>query len=232
MTNIGNILSQLEGKYDKEKYNITYLGEKEHKYYCHIHLKNKPKYSGIGIIYEIDNIKNETNKMNLNFIDTMTILNDFRDSGLKVLFLDIDGVLNSDNFFNNRQNNDKIKSLPYPLDEIDPKCVERLNNIIDKTKANIVISSDWRFQEELPIILSQAGLKYPIYDTTPYLFGNRGKEIEKWMKDKNISNYVIIDDNDINWFSKEQHKHFVHTKYEFGLTDKDMYKAIHILNKN
>lgn len=58
---------------------------------------------------------------------------------MKVLFLDIDGVLNSDTFYINRPK--ETKQLPYPLSEFDPACVERLNRIFSETKARLVISS-------------------------------------------------------------------------------------------
>ena len=51
----------------------------------------------------------------------------------KIIFLDIDGVLNSESYFKN-----KIAGV------IDPECVRRLNRIIKETDADIVISSSWK----------------------------------------------------------------------------------------
>lgn len=73
----------------------------------------------------------------------------------KYLFLDIDGVLNHEKFYQNRFNLLKQhKEIPsYPLCEFDPFCVEQVNRILYETNANLVISSSWRFDKDLKNIL-------------------------------------------------------------------------------
>lgn len=148
---------------------------------------------------------------------------------MKVLFLDIDGVLNSDTFYLNRPK--EIKHLPYPLSEFDPACVARLNRILDETKARLVVSSSWRHDTFINRVLERAGIKTKIWDITPYGMGKpRGHEIKKFLSEHpNIENYVILDD--VANMLPEQQSHFVQTKYYYGLTDEDMIKAINILNK-
>lgn len=53
----------------------------------------------------------------------------------KVIFLDIDGVLNSENFFKKQErNNDKEKTLEtYLYSMLDDEAFERLRTIIEKT---------------------------------------------------------------------------------------------------
>lgn len=73
----------------------------------------------------------------------------------KLIFLDIDGVL---------CNLEQWKSyLPDNEHPFDPKCVDMLNRIIDKTDAEIVISSSWRRNdiEWIRKIFKMRGFKYP-----------------------------------------------------------------------
>ena len=62
----------------------------------------------------------------------------------KVLFLDIDGVLNTD-----RQHWHCQMNGVTPVDEFgyefDPKAVDNLTTILEETSAEIVISSSWKF---------------------------------------------------------------------------------------
>lgn len=54
---------------------------------------------------------------------------------MKVAFLDIDGVLNSNQFWENCKNIDE---------EIDDTAVARLAKIVNATNSIIVLSSSWR----------------------------------------------------------------------------------------
>ena len=56
----------------------------------------------------------------------------------KIIFLDIDGVLNSETYDKNRT-----------AGAIDPECAKRLNRIIKETNADIVISSSWKLSPSL-----------------------------------------------------------------------------------
>ena len=146
---------------------------------------------------------------------------------MKVLFLDIDGVLNSDTFYLNRPK--EVKHLPYPLSEFEPACVARLNRILAETKAHLVVSSSWRHDAFIDRVLDRAGIKPKMWDITPYGMGRpRGYEIKKFLHEHpDIENYVILDD--VANMLPEQQSHFVQTKYYYGLTD-DAEKAINILN--
>ena len=153
----------------------------------------------------------------------------------KVLFLDIDGVLNSDDYFNNREDSD---NRPYPLSEFDPKAVIKINKVLEKCDL-LVISSDWRFQTNLKNILIEVGIdknKVNSAILTPFLgqvFKDnvRGHEIDFVIKNlkrfyKKV-NYVIIDD--LLTFMPFQKVHLVHTSFKTGITDNDVNKAIEIL---
>lgn len=47
----------------------------------------------------------------------------------KYLFLDVDGVLNSDEWYHEEWNKDHV----YPQGDFDPKCVDIINDIVSKT---------------------------------------------------------------------------------------------------
>lgn len=149
---------------------------------------------------------------------------------MKVLFLDIDGVLNSDKWMYERNKNERYKFLPYPMCEFDPECVKRLNRILKETNAKLVVSSDWRFTKGLDSIFFAVDIESEIYDTTPLVFkGIRGQEIALWLKNHpEFTKYVILDDN--AEFLKKQKPFLVRTQYAEGLTDELAEKAIQILN--
>lgn len=104
-----------------------------------------------------------------------------------IIFLDIDGVLNQ------LQRN-------YYLDD---KCIENLGILCKKLSATVVLTSSWRLGYTnlgkcTPQIekLKEKFCKYniKIVGRTKNL-GNRELEIQQYIKDNNISNYVVIDDD-------------------------------------
>jgi hypothetical protein len=134
-----------------------------------------------------------------------------------IIFLDIDGVLNS------------FKSLKefgtYKI--LDGQNIDCLNAIIEHTQGKIVISSSWRLQytlEELQTILEKYGFNYcnSIIGYTP-LDKFREIEIEKWLKEYGNTKFLIIDDS--NNFSKYQN-HLIQTSFSKGLQNKHINQII------
>lgn len=156
----------------------------------------------------------------------------------KFIFLDIDGVLNSEQFYEEKTQKERFEELrkefeddiAYMLANIDLKAVELLNKLTDATKAKIVVTSSWRACFDLQDIFNYAGIKEPISGITPYLDSrHRGREISEWLKDiKKPYKYVILDDD--NDMLEEQLNNFVQADWREGLTDKDISKAIKILS--
>lgn len=126
----------------------------------------------------------------------------------RILFLDIDGVLNSDLWYQSEAS----KKLEAPYHHFDPRNIQTLNKLLKNIKAELVISSTWRNKyalEELTQILQSVGLEMDIIGTTPDLrkqnkYTLRGNEILKWCMDnepllgccwKDYYNYAILDDN-------------------------------------
>lgn len=156
----------------------------------------------------------------------------------KICFLDIDGVLNSVNFFEEKSQSKRWnefkekyenKHIAFGLANIDPKVVELLNKLTEATGAKIVVSSSWRGDSALQTIFTLVGIKEPIYGETPRLYSRyRGQEIQQWLDKHKCDKYVILDD-DLDFFDS-QLPYFVHTDWKVGLTESDMNKAISILN--
>ena len=113
---------------------------------------------------------------------------------MKVIFLDVDGVLNSQQLFE--------KSEDAQLISVDEENIKNLKKIVDATGAKIVLSSSWRYGwaehsdavqdwcQILVDILAKYDLK--IIDKTEYLSsGRREDEIKEHLKEaKNIKDYI------------------------------------------
>lgn len=140
---------------------------------------------------------------------------------MKIIFLDIDGVLNHKAIFTEFQR---------VVDVVDPECVRRLNTIHARTGAVICVSSTWRHRmANTERVLKAAGLKVPIIGKTPDLMSEpRGAEIRKWLEEKVVESFVIIDDD--TDFDAELTKSFVKTSMEDGgLLDHHVEAAVSIL---
>lgn len=163
---------------------------------------------------------------------------------IKVIFLDIDGVLNV-----NYPERDKYGRIFHP------HFVDNLSWIIEETGAKIVISSTWRFGglQRMKDLWSFRELPGEVIDITPdchdlvnegrfeYLdHVDRGHEIDYWLEGRtDIENYVIIDDD--NDFLPHQRSRFVRTANNindpesidigYGLTKECARRVISILNR-
>lgn len=103
---------------------------------------------------------------------------------MKVIFLDIDGVLNHQSHYEWLMTTDEPTLLQrtYPYTEFNPKSCQLLKDIIDETDAQIVVSSSWRLDGEarLNSLFKRFGLP-KIYSITPCLNTARGIEIGAWL---------------------------------------------------
>lgn len=151
---------------------------------------------------------------------------------MKVIFLDIDGVLNSEDYAIYRYYGHKVDEEHAFIDK---RAIIFLNYILKETDAELVLSSSWRGSDTTNQVLKDNGLSKDLFDSTPYLDSRfRGDEIQKWIDDYESNNpklesYVIIDDD--TDMRPEQKENFVHCDCFHGLTSIDCYKAIDILNK-
>lgn len=136
----------------------------------------------------------------------------------KILFLDVDGVLNS-----------WKTGGRYALKR---SCLKRLQKIVEETNCEIVLSSTWR-RDEYALKRLRRVLNYRnivIEDCTIYIpSGPRGLEIAEWIKRNNVDKYAILDDD--SDMLDEQLRCFFQTDGEVGLSDTITYRVIYHLNE-
>ena len=163
----------------------------------------------------------------------------------KVIFLDIDGVLNTKEFQSDMKKDTPKDEFGYAFD---PVAVANLAHIIEETGAVIVISSAWKFHgvARLREMWKLRNLPGRILDITPNTISDdillnanleemelgvcRGNEIKEWLSKHQgmVSNYVIIDD--FEDLLPEQEDHAVITNTLIGISEEDAQKAIMVLN--
>ena len=138
-------------------------------------------------------------------------------SKLKLLFLDVDGVLNSQDYIVSH------RTERYP---IDPQKVSLVNEIQQKTGCLIVISSLWRWSQKSLDALRNSGIDY--YGITPYgkMSGFRGQDIEYYCNQvsNRIERIAILDDD--SDFYSYQKKDLFKTSFKEGLTKEIAEKVI------
>ena len=147
---------------------------------------------------------------------------------MKVIFLDIDGVLATDSEF--MMNRTKFRTkypeanelrIPYPFNS---DCVKIFNEILEQTDAKIVLSSDWRLHwnlEELDLIFKFNNVnKSPEAVTLSFkrkmssdMEDDRSWQIKEYVDYNKIANWVAIDDLNLSSLGSN----FVRTKDSEGL---------------
>jgi len=146
---------------------------------------------------------------------------------LKIIFLDIDGVLNSAKYYKT------VDRTKKDWNRFNPLAVEMIRRLVKEYDASIVTSSTWRYGlvKELKNELIKSGLiKYLHKDwKTPEIYpSHRGEEINLWLGNHpEAINYVIIDDDED--ILEEQKNRFIRTNIKEGMTEEHYYKVRQIL---
>ena len=153
---------------------------------------------------------------------------------MKVIFLDFDGVMDTAYYGHVLGK----EGLPYH-DEFgvvfDPNCVGYLKEIIEKTGAEMVVTSSWKSlmsYKDLLNMWEQRGLPGYVIDVTPSSSGcrHRGDEIDAWLKGcKEDCQYVIIDDIDESNFNEQQLPRLIVVNSYHGIDKEAAEKAIELL---
>lgn len=151
---------------------------------------------------------------------------------MNIIFLDIDGVLNSISSAVAFNEINKSKRRDNEL-ELDVVSIGLLRKLCNDTDAKIVVSSTWRIGrdiEDLKEIFMLYSWEAPIISITRRGESCRGEEIQEWIDFyTNVKNYVIIDDD--SDMLESQKDHFVNTNGTEGFRLKDLCKALRILSK-
>lgn len=174
---------------------------------------------------------------------------------MKIVFLDIDGVLNGHEYFKELT---EIKGGKQVYEDmLNPKGLALLDRILDETGAVIVMSSTWRYAHPLTKIqwmFEKQGFRNSLRiigatpdhpevceevrawlkeskDSTPYDSDRirlRGNEIQTWLSQVGdvVTSFVILDDD--RDMAHLAHRH-IHTSIGVGLLEADVERAIKML---
>lgn len=142
---------------------------------------------------------------------------------LKVIFLDIDGVLNTFG-----------QQYGYPM--VDPELAKRFNRIVADTDARVVISSSWR-GVMLNGHMDRHGFEqmlrsHNVHCTVIGCTGDgegRGWQIRGWLSGKydKIESWLVLDDCPDKLMLTMP---LVQTNGSVGLSDEDVKRAVEILD--
>ena len=153
---------------------------------------------------------------------------------MKVIFLDIDGVLNSDEYI------DLIKGKEMTAEnEIDMEKVRLLEQAINQTGARVVLTASGRYAQVgryLRKVLSQRAI---FTDVTPYMNNIRGLEIKEWLsQNSDVEDFVILDDEIFESYDEKLLSKLIKISngngrnFGEGLLQKDVDEIVNRLGKN
>jgi len=163
---------------------------------------------------------------------------------MKLIFLDIDGVMNNDETFERKKNAKKVTEI------ICRESCRRLQTVIDATGAKIVVSSAWRSRELEEFSACLFIDRHHFIGRTPWLrrrshffvvkgekcqgwsSERRGTEIATWLANnpdvaREVTRFVILDDEaDMEPLME----HLVQTDFMTGLTEERAAEVVWRLN--
>lgn len=156
---------------------------------------------------------------------------------MNVIFLDFDGVMDTAYYDHvlgkeGRPSNDEFGAV------FDPNCVRNLKEIIDKTGAEIVVTSSWKSlmtYRDMLNMWEKRGLPGYVIDVAPSSSEcrRRGDEIDAWLKEcKDECQYVILDDIDESNFNEHQLPWLIVVNPYHGLDKEAAERVIRMLNSS
>lgn len=162
---------------------------------------------------------------------------------MKIIFLDIDGVLNDLNYihkiysekcaFSKKYNINKAVNydmyLEYLKFNFNYENLKVLKKICDLTDGKIVLTSSFRCKDIMDALID---LNFPVVGMTKYINQNRYLEILDYLENNNVDSFVIIDD-EIEYLKETMLENYLvkTSLYDGGLKDIHIEKTISILNQ-
>lgn len=166
---------------------------------------------------------------------------------MKVIFLDIDGVLNSDNYMHKLidKNVREYENDIYQF--IDDNAVNIVVDLCEQYDLKLVITSSWRsnnlkytiemfskpeyikLHPLIPYIIGVTPRLFEWYDDGSVDYEDRGYEIDFWIEaQKENIEYVILDDD--SDMLESQKDNFIQINHKTGLTNNYISNIKKILN--
>lgn len=170
---------------------------------------------------------------------------------MNIVFLDVDGELTYSNYENKDTANidiEKVKLLKEICDKTNAKVVissswrgwegytpKIYHTLIDiLTSNNIEVLGDTphlptEFEGDVPSTISETTLEELEHLKVKHGTG-RAAEIQKWINEHNVDNFVILDDEDYDWEDYGYDKHWVQPTWfgDGGLKQEHVDRAIEI----
>lgn len=127
---------------------------------------------------------------------------------MRVLFLDVDGVLvHSGTAGLGKLTNEPFGTSFYHAATVDSTCVQRILRIVEATGAVIVVTSTWRRFDGQSTALRRAfltagverrALRGLFVGSTPHIGENRPLEVTTWLSEHpGVEKYLVIDDSTV-----------------------------------
>jgi hypothetical protein len=149
----------------------------------------------------------------------------------KILFLDVDGVLNHRACFSPSRGGSPLC----------PHAIARLQTVVEKTGCRVVLSSTWRTLPRFVDRLEEQGgfpgrhedwrtIEMPVEVKNGVVMTTRcrGEEIAEWLsRHPEVERFAIVDDD--SDMLDAQKPHFVQTTFETGLLDEHAARLVEIL---
>jgi hypothetical protein len=139
-----------------------------------------------------------------------------------LIFIDIDGVLNSEHFYH--------VTAYHTWDLLDPSCVSLLNKLTEERRAQLVLSSDWRKTygiKKVKEVFKKNKVKGTVIGNIS-LKHNKEEGIKNYLlslsKHLKDINYVVLDDKDLKI------NNLIQTNPKYGFDFKDYKQADKILS--
>jgi len=153
---------------------------------------------------------------------------------MKVIFLDKDGVLNSDEYF------DKIEKLNVEgiESDVDVEKVKLLKEAVDTTGAKVVLTASARYTKNAQFLIQLLREHQILPDLTPFIDNKRGLEIKQYLSEHpDIEDFVILDDEIFDSYDEELMKKLIKISngnginFGEGLQRKDLEQIIQRLGR-